>query len=101
MGRLKTIFLLLGFFLSSLTAPVLADMDIEQIRQLVQEAKVLPLEQVIQVVAAEMPGRAIEVELEQKHGILIYEIEWLDEQGRVWDFRLDASTAEIIKQERD
>ncbi|MDH5183055.1 MAG: PepSY domain-containing protein [Gammaproteobacteria bacterium] len=101
MGRLNTFLLVSAVFITGLCTPAWADMGIKEIRQLVEQAKILPLEQMIQAVEAEMAGRAIEVELEQKDGVFIYEIEWLDKQGRVWEFTLDAKTAVILKQERD
>ena len=98
MGRLST---LIVFIMTILPLAVFADMDIEQIRELVEQKKILPLEQVVEVVAAERKGRAIEVELESDHGVLVYEIEWLDEQGQVWEFEIDASSGRILEQERD
>lgn len=76
-------------------------MDIEQIRRLVEQKQVLPLQQVLAVVESEMAGRAIEVELESKDDGFIYEIEWLDQQGRVWEFKLDADSGEILEHELD
>ena len=101
MGRLGLRFLIGGIFYTALMTPLWADMDIEQIRQLVEQQEVLPLDQMIRVIEAEMPGRVIEVELENKDEGFIYEIEWLDQQGRVWEFKLDARSAVILERELD
>ncbi len=37
------------------------------------------------------------MELEHKQGRLVYELELLDEQGRVWEFYFDAASGEMIK----
>ena len=68
-------------------------------RRLVSEGKILPLEQILRRVKAVQPGQVLEVEFEQEDGYIIYEIEQLDTRGTVWEFKVDAQTGEIIKQE--
>jgi len=43
----------------------------------------------------------LEIELDEDHGRTIYEIELLDEQGRVLELEVDAATGEILQQEYD
>lgn len=101
MGRLGLRLVIGVIFVVVQMSPVSADMDIEQIRLLVEQQQILPLEQVISVIEMEIPGRAIEVELEHKDAGFVYEIEWLDQQGRVWEFKLDARSAVILERELD
>jgi uncharacterized membrane protein YkoI len=39
------------------------------------------------------------VELEKEHGRYIYEIEVLDNDGKVWEMEVDAENGEILKTE--
>lgn len=80
---------------------VLAQNDVDQIRGWTETGEALPLEQIIHTVQARLPGRAIKVELERESGVLLYELEWLDSDGRVWELKVDARSGKILKQERD
>ena len=73
----------------------------QEVRRLVGGGEVLPLERVIQVITEQQPGRALEVELERKSGAYLYEVEWLDTQGQVWEYLLDAKSGRVIARERD
>lgn len=51
---------------------------------------------------AKHPGASVEdTELEQEHGRYIYQVELRDAQGVQWDLDLDASTAEVLQDQRD
>lgn len=51
---------------------------------------------------AKHPGAAVEdTELEQEHGRYIYQVELRDAQGVQWDLDLDASTGEVLQDQRD
>jgi len=78
-----------------------ADVSMEQRRQLVEQGEVLPLETILQQLQQQRPGHAIEVELEYKGGRYIYEIEWLDPEGRVWELKVDARSGELLQQGQD
>jgi uncharacterized membrane protein YkoI len=78
-----------------------ADDDHEKARRLKEAGSILPLQEVVKKAQAEHPGRVIEVELDDDDGRHIYEIELLDEQGEVWEFKFDAATGDLIKRERE
>lgn len=78
-----------------------ADISREQAQHLTEEGEILPLAQVLAELRQQYPGHAIEVELEREHGRYIYEIEWLDPEGRVWEFKIDARNGELLERERD
>ena len=101
MGRLSAKLFIICLFVLGLATAVQAEIDVDEIRSLTVSGELLPLEQILQVVRSRVPGRAIEVELERKEDLLLYELEWLDTDGRVWEFKVDARSARILKQERD
>jgi uncharacterized membrane protein YkoI len=78
-----------------------ADLSIEQTRRLIEQGEILPLEAVIAVLQKQRPGHAIEVELEREDDSYIYEIEWLDPEGRVWELDVDARSGKLLRHGRD
>ena len=105
MGRLSTLAhtrAAIGLLLSLLVATTAtADDDHEQARRLRKAGEVLPLASVIAKVRERQPGRVLEVELEQKHGRWVYEIELLAADGTVWEFKVDAAGGELLERERE
>jgi uncharacterized membrane protein YkoI len=78
---------------------LLADEGYEEARRLTESGAILPLEELMPAIQAEQPGRILELELERERGRILYEIEILDEQGAVWEFKVDATTGEILQRE--
>src|SRR5690554_8174242 len=78
--------------LSVIAGPVMAD-DVShfEARKLREAGQILPLETIIEKAMAFRKGDVIDTELERDNGMLIYEIEILDAQGRVWELELDAT----------
>ncbi|MBW9256365.1 MAG: PepSY domain-containing protein [Candidatus Thiodiazotropha sp. (ex. Lucinisca nassula)] len=75
------------------------DVDHQEVRRLTQSGKILPLTELLTSIQESRPGRVIEVELERKGRVYLYEIEMLDDQGVVWEYKLDAVTGEILELE--
>jgi uncharacterized membrane protein YkoI len=100
---MKKRYLLLVALLVPLLVPLLvtAERDHERARALLESGEILSLEQILVNVRAEYPGRPLEVKLEQKKDALIYEIELLDDDGKVWELELDAASGELLKRERE
>lgn len=91
--RLVTLLLLIG-------APLaLADDDHERARRLMQSGRIMPMEQLLDRASGEHDWSLLEIELEEEHGRLIYEIEWLDAQGRVHEIEYDAVTGQPLGSE--
>ena len=67
----------------------------EMARGLAAEGVILPLEEVLKIVYERHPGRVLEVELEEEHDQLVYEIEILNASGGVWKVYVNAATGEI------
>lgn len=76
-----------------------ADNSQQTARQLLSAGKILPLEKITKLAKEIKPGEVLETELEQKKGLLIYEVEILDTQSQVWEIKLDAKTGKLIKLE--
>ena len=69
--------------------------------KLLQKGEIFPLEKILQINHKTMQGKVLEVELELENNQLIYEIEVLNEQGVVWEYKINAKTGKIIKKELD
>jgi uncharacterized membrane protein YkoI len=78
-----------------------ADSDHYEARRLMESGTILPLESVLEAVLKQRNGRILEVELEERHDHYLYEIELLDQTGRVWEMRIDAVTGRLLKSERE
>lgn len=80
---------------------VAADDDQALARKLRASGEILPLEKIAAKARSVKPGELLETELEHDHGHYIYEVEILDKAGQVWELKLDARTADLLKLERD
>jgi uncharacterized membrane protein YkoI len=89
----------IGVLLAGLGAAALADDSHLEARRLAREGQILTLQQILGRIGKIQPGQILEVELEREHARLIYEIELLDKQGTVWEFKLDAVSGEILERE--
>ncbi|MET0071364.1 MAG: PepSY domain-containing protein [Candidatus Thiodiazotropha sp.] len=76
-----------------------ADEGYEEARRLSESGDILPLEELLPAIRKAQPGRILELELERKRGRYLYEVELLDKQGAVWEFKIDALTGEILQRE--
>lgn len=88
------------FFLIT-SAPILADEDHDKAKRLAESGDILELEVILQKVRMIQPGKVLEVELETKKGKMIYEIELLDDNGKVFEFKFDAQTGQHISTEEE
>lgn len=93
--------------IAAITAGVLymptgfADDDHIRARELSQRGEILSLEKISERAKAMHPGKLIDIDLERKRERWIYEVELLDDQGRVWEMKLDAGNGELLKLEQD
>ncbi|KAF0865689.1 PepSY domain-containing protein [Pseudomonas sp. LD120] len=78
------------------------DLDQDEALRLRQQGVILPLEQLLQQAMDRYPGaKLLEAELEEKHGLYIYEVELLTVDGVVRELDLDATTGRLLKDEED
>lgn len=71
------------------------------VREALQRGEVLPLVKILAIAGQHVPGDIIEVELEDKKNVLVYEIKVLTETGRVREIKIDARTGAVLKIEDD
>jgi uncharacterized membrane protein YkoI len=90
MGRL--ILASICLWLSTLTY---AD-ELDRVRDLRASGKILALDVILQGMPKVPGSRILEVELEEKGGLMIYEIERLEAGGRVREYRFNARSGELI-----
>ena len=91
--------LVLMAFCSSLAA---RDLNQDEALALRQQGVILPLEQVLQQAMDRYPGaKLLEVELEEKHDVYIYEVELLTAAGVVRELDIDAATGRLLKDKED
>lgn len=96
--------LLTGLLLAALIgANVWADDDHERARELVKRGEIMSLTELLQQVDRVEGGklRLLEAELETKKERLVYELEFIDEQGVVRELLFDARTGEALGEEVD
>lgn len=99
MGRLTR--LITAVVVVLISAQSVADDDQSRALQLLQMGEILPLEEILAISRQQIDGHILEVELEQKRGRMIYEIEMLDHKGRVWELKFDATNGDILKREQE
>ena len=76
------------------TDKLLADDDHYRARELSESGEIMPLEQLLEKIQGY--GRVLEVDLESEHGRHVYEIEFLDSEGKVRERYFDASSGELL-----
>ena len=88
--------LIAGYLLFNGMSPVIASDDHEQIRDMQDRGEIISLSELIDKAGlSEM--KILEAELEREHGVLVYEIEFLDTEGRVHERYFNAITGEPLK----
>ncbi|MCQ6259235.1 PepSY domain-containing protein [Pseudomonas sp. Q11] len=81
---------------------VARDLDQDEALQLRQQGVILPLEHLLQQALDRHPGaKLLEAELEEKHGVYIYEVELLATDGVVRELDLEAATGRLLKDKED
>lgn len=89
--------------LSSLLAGALVAMpaigrddDHDRAREALKAGQVMPLRAVLERLEREYPGQVLDIEIEEEHGRLIYEVKLLQNDGRLIKLELDAKTATVL-----
>ena len=72
----------------------------DTVRAIKQRGDILSLERILQDARAPHAGRVLESELKQQDGRYIYEVELVDDQGRVWEMKFDARTGEVLREKQ-
>lgn len=90
---------LTGFSMNAHSSSHDDDLSPKEVRELLQAGEIQPL--LTLIAQHNFDGNLLDAELEREDGRLIYELEFLNEQGEVWEYEVDAASGEILQQERD
>ena len=98
---MKIISLFLMLAGGAISAFTHADSDFSraEILKLVDEGKILPLETLLARYPENEYGKLLDLEVEREHGKIIYELEFLRDDGRVLEIEVDASSGRLLGQE--
>lgn len=99
--KIGLIFLVMA--VGTISTPVWADRDIkpETVRAWVEAGKILSFEEIFQLNKSHLSGEILDLEVEKKHGRIVYEIEKLKENGEVSEVYIDAVTGQFLKEEAE
>lgn len=86
-----------GFIGIMLLSPfLLADNDNDRAKALLEQGEIVSLDSLLTNIRQHGDWKILELELEQHHNQLSYEIELLDHQGRVHKLYFDAKTGQEL-----
>lgn len=78
------------------------DLNQDEVLELRRKGVILPLEQFIDQALGRYPGsKLLEAELEEKHGVLVYEIELLTADHVVRELKFDAGDSRLLQDKED
>ena len=80
-----------------ITGTAMADDDMERVRELRGTESILPLSDILTTAAKQYPGKVLEVELEEEHGQIIYEVKLLGRDHKVHHLEIDARSGRILR----
>ena len=80
--------------------PALADKDHDRARAALERGEVLPLATILERLAPVIEGDIVELELERDDGRWVYEISYIDRQGRLIELEVDATEGRVLEEKR-
>lgn len=98
--RIRPLLLLLALGIVAIlpvSAVLAGKSDHIEARELLRRGEIVPLAQILEVVAHRVPGDVIEVELERDDGVWEYKVKVLTATGRVRKLTLDARNGAVLK----
>jgi len=75
--------------------------DHERARLLLEQGKILSLSEIMHMAKDRFPGKILEVELDEKDGEIVYEIEFLGQNGVIMEMLIDARNGQLISIKED
>lgn len=69
----------------------------DEVRQLRESGKILPMEEILTRVRKIQPGQVVEIELEREKGAYVYEVKLIDEKNTIHKLELDAGNGEVLR----
>lgn len=98
---MKIISLFLALVAGTISPVTLADdgYDRSEIRQMVEEGKILALEDILARYPESTHGRLLDLEVERDDSRIVYELEFLRDDGRVLELEVDATNGHLLERE--
>ena len=99
---MKMMYLFLGLVVGTISVSVLGDDDAfnaQQIRQMVEQGQILSLEAILEIHKPLIEGKLLDLSVETEHGKIIYELEFLKQNGNVVELVIDARTGDLLELE--
>lgn len=78
-----------------------SERDHERALQAMEAGEIKALSDILAVVAQEVPGRVLEVELERERGQWIYEIKLIQDTGLIKKLDVDARSGQLLRSRND
>jgi uncharacterized membrane protein YkoI len=77
------------------------DSDQERVRRAFENGEILPITDILAIVAPRLPGEVVEVELDVRRYDIYYEVEVFTPTGRGTDIVVNARTGAVVERDRD
>ncbi len=97
--KIMSIFLVLVVGMISTFLQAGEELSQHEIRKLVKQGKLLPLETIMALYPEKQYGKLLDLEVEREYGKIIYELEFLRADGRIIELEIDASNGHLLEQE--
>lgn len=68
-----------------------------EVRQLRESGKILPMEEILNRVRNIQPGQVVEIELDQEKGAYVYEVKLIDDKDTIHKLEIDAGSGEVLR----
>jgi len=88
-------------FFIIVASPLFAHNDNDEAKRLFESGDILALEVILKKAREIQEGKVLEVELEKKMNIIIYEIELLASDGTVYELKFNAKSGEHLSTEKE
>ena len=75
------------------------DLDQAEIRELVRQGEIMPLETILAQFPPREHGKLLDLEVERARGTIVYEFEFLRTDGRIVEVKVDARNGTVLEQE--
>lgn len=91
----------LAVLLVALAGPALAGREHLDLSEAVRRGEILSLPEIKARIGTDIADRIVEIEVERKAGQIIYEIYYIDSEGRRREVEIDAKTGDALRNEPD
>ncbi len=98
---MKIAYLFLALVLGTISSFLRADDDVSsaQIRHMVENGEILPLQSIMRQYPAQIYGKLLDLEVKWERQKLAYELEFLRADGKVIELKIDARNGQLLERE--